>query len=86
MIDCYILDNNGYIVVSENKNDTGRFFGEIDGAIMESMLENKTFDRISVYDFQAICTWLDASSDSNILLTVQRIVNIVFKKIIYNFL
>lgn len=71
MLDCYILDNNGYIIVSENHNDTGRFFGEIDGAIMESMLDNKTFDKITMYDFQAVCTRVDgANSDSNTLLTV----------------
>lgn len=72
MLDCYLLDNNGYVVVSENHNDTGRFFGEIDGAIMESMLDNKTFDKITLYDFQAICTSLEgANSDGNILLTVK---------------
>lgn len=69
-MDCYIIDSNGYIVVSENDADTGKFFGEIDGAIVASMLENKTFDTVTVYDLQAVCTRLDSASSSNILLTV----------------
>ena len=53
--DCYVIDNNGYIILSESDNHTGHFFGEIEGAIMESMVESKIFKEIIVYDFQALC-------------------------------
>jgi hypothetical protein len=51
-----VIDNNGYIVISEaNPNDTGKFFGEVEGAIMEVMVENNIFSRITVYDYQGLC-------------------------------
>ncbi len=54
--DCYVLDNNGYILISEdNSNDTGRFFGEIEGSIMEVMVREGVFRRITVYDYQGLC-------------------------------
>lgn len=56
MQDCYVIDNNGYVVLSEKQNDTGRFFGEIEGAIMESMVDMNIYKMITVYDFQALCS------------------------------
>lgn len=68
-IDCYVIDNNGYIVVSENQNDTGRFFGKLQPAVMEAMVTNGTFDRIVVYDWQALCSEsYEASSDGGLVL------------------
>lgn len=56
MQDCFVLDNNGYIVFSERQNDTGKFFGEIEGAIMESMVDINIFKVVPVYDLQALCS------------------------------
>jgi hypothetical protein len=51
-----VLDNNGYILISEdNVNDTGRFFGEIEGAIIEVMVDQGVYRRITVYDYQGLC-------------------------------
>lgn len=36
-------------------NDTGRFFGEIEGAIMEVMVNEGVYRRITVYDYQGLC-------------------------------
>nr|CAD7430991.1 unnamed protein product [Timema monikensis] len=52
--ECYVIDNNGYVVVSENLNDTGRFFGEIEGAVMEAMKIEKIFRKIPIWDYQAL--------------------------------
>ncbi|KAJ6647712.1 Voltage-dependent calcium channel subunit alpha-2/delta-3, partial [Pseudolycoriella hygida] len=55
--DCYVIDNNGYIVLSERENDTGKFFGEVEGAVMESMTEDlEIFKVITVYDLQGLCS------------------------------
>ncbi|KAI4468324.1 voltage-dependent calcium channel subunit alpha-2/delta-related [Holotrichia oblita] len=54
-LDCYIIDNSGYIIVSHDAVHTGTFFGEIEGCVFESMLELSIFDRIPVYDYQSLC-------------------------------
>ncbi|KAL1493158.1 hypothetical protein ABEB36_011269 [Hypothenemus hampei] len=61
---CYIIDNSGYILVSQN-NDTGKFFGEIEGDIMESMLDNKIFSMKTIYDYQALCKWENINNKTN---------------------
>lgn len=50
--DCYILDNNGYVVISTRVHETGRFFGEVNGAIMKRLLEENVYRRVVVYDYQ----------------------------------
>lgn len=35
--------------------NTGRFFGEIEGSIMEVMVNEGVFNRITVYDYQGLC-------------------------------
>lgn len=71
--DCYVIDNNGYIILSEERNDTGRFFGEVEGAIMESMVEAKIFKEIVVYDFQALCfkETYESSSANDMIFNVR---------------
>ncbi|XP_075216891.1 voltage-dependent calcium channel subunit straightjacket isoform X2 [Lycorma delicatula] len=54
-VHCYVLDNNAYIIISEDIKDTGKFFGEVHGEIMERMVEENIFKRIHIYDYQAVC-------------------------------
>ena len=37
---------------SEDKLNTGKFFGEIDGTVLESLVKNKVFKMIKVHDYQ----------------------------------
>ena len=37
--ECYVLDNNGFVVISEDPLNTGKFFGEIDGTILNSLVQ-----------------------------------------------
>ncbi|KAJ8970014.1 hypothetical protein NQ314_001443 [Rhamnusium bicolor] len=46
-LDCYVLDNNGFIVISENNEHTGRFFGQIDGTIMDSLVQDRIYKKSS---------------------------------------
>ncbi|KAL7299673.1 hypothetical protein TKK_0007430 [Trichogramma kaykai] len=55
-LDCYILDNNGFIIISEKHEHTGKFFGEIDGTIMDSLVQDKIFRKVGVTDYQGICS------------------------------
>ena len=52
---CYILDNNGFIVVSEDVTTTGRFFGEVEGNAMYMLIEKQVFRKVHIFDYQAIC-------------------------------
>jgi len=54
-IECYVVDNNGFVIISENPLNTGKFFGEVDGTILESLEKNHVFKKIKIFDYQAIC-------------------------------
>ncbi|KAJ8265190.1 hypothetical protein COCON_G00142890 [Conger conger] len=63
-INCYLIDNNGFILVSEDYSQTGMFFGEAEGAVMNKLLIMGSFKRVTLYDYQAICKIFAESSDS----------------------
>jgi hypothetical protein len=66
-----VLDNNGYIIVSESLSDTGKFFGEVQGNIMEIMIQDSLYQRIRVFDYQAVCFREDGTkNNAPFLLTV----------------
>jgi hypothetical protein len=50
------LDNNGFVLLSERSEHTGKFFGQIDGTIMDSLVQDRIFRRISLMDFQGVCS------------------------------
>lgn len=50
-----MIDNNGYIVLSERDNDTGKFFGEVEGSVMQALVEMEIYKVIVVYDLQGLC-------------------------------
>ncbi|GLG92401.1 Voltage-dependent calcium channel subunit alpha-2/delta-3, partial [Gryllus bimaculatus] len=54
-LECYVVDNNGYVVVAESLRDTGKFFGEIRASVMEEMVNRNMFKRIRIFDYQAVC-------------------------------
>nr|CAD7431259.1 unnamed protein product [Timema monikensis] len=68
---CYVLDNNAYIVVSKEIKDTGRFFGDIDGYVMESLVKEKIYKKIHMFDYQAVCFRGEPTkSQGSILMTI----------------
>ena len=78
-IECYVLDNNGFVVISEDPNNIGKFFGEIDGTILNSLEQNHVFNKIKIYDYQAICLEsADDGSPANILLTPFKLISWMF--------
>lgn len=54
-LDCYLLDNNGFIILSENSEHTGKFFGTIDGTIMDSLVQDRIYRKISLMNYQGLC-------------------------------
>uniref|UniRef100_A0A8C4GM21 Calcium channel, voltage dependent, alpha2/delta subunit 3 n=1 Tax=Dicentrarchus labrax TaxID=13489 RepID=A0A8C4GM21_DICLA len=63
-INCYLIDNNGFILVTEEQSQTGLFFGEVEGAVMNKLLQMGSFKRITLLDYQALCKEYAGSSDS----------------------
>ncbi|XP_072941852.1 voltage-dependent calcium channel subunit alpha-2/delta-3 isoform X14 [Epargyreus clarus] len=53
--DCYLVDNNGWIIVSKDTNQTGQFFGKIRPDIMTRLIEEDVYKPIHVVDYQAVC-------------------------------
>lgn len=54
-IDCYLIDQNGFVVISEAHDDTGKFLGVVEAAVMKSMLVQNFFVAVEIYDYQALC-------------------------------
>ncbi|XP_051966997.1 voltage-dependent calcium channel subunit alpha-2/delta-3-like [Xyrauchen texanus] len=63
-IKCYLIDNNGFILVSEDTSQTNLFFGEVEGAVINKLLLMGSFKKINLYDYQALCKEYAGSSDS----------------------
>lgn len=62
---CYLLDNNGYIVASERSSETGQFFGKIDGSTMKMMVNDKIYKKITIFDYQGVCFKREHEDDAN---------------------
>ena len=82
-LECYVVDNNGFVVISEDPVHTGKFFGEVDGTILESLIEHGVYREIKIYDYQAICLEpVDDGSAAGILATPFRVISAIFNYII----
>ncbi|XP_060885459.1 voltage-dependent calcium channel subunit alpha-2/delta-4 isoform X2 [Labrus mixtus] len=63
-IECYVIDNNGFVLISKQRNDAGRFFGEVDGSVMTTLIRMGMFKRVSLFDYQAMCKMTSHSVSS----------------------
>ncbi|XP_030281073.1 voltage-dependent calcium channel subunit alpha-2/delta-4-like isoform X4 [Sparus aurata] len=54
-LNCFLVDNNGFIVLSKERNEVGRFFGEVDGSVMASLIKMGMYRKVSLFDYQAMC-------------------------------
>ncbi|XP_055973742.1 voltage-dependent calcium channel subunit alpha-2/delta-4 [Sorex fumeus] len=69
-LDCFIIDSNGFILISERPQEMGRFLGEVDGALMTQLLSVGAFRRVTMYDYQAMCeAWSQQPSAARPLLS-----------------
>merc|ERR1719189_2822761 len=80
---CYVVDNNGFVIVSEKETQTGKFFGEVDGTILDSLIQHQIYRKIEIYDYQAICLESeDDGSPANFLSNPFRMVQAMFNWIL----
>uniref|UniRef100_A0A3Q1G9R8 Calcium voltage-gated channel auxiliary subunit alpha2delta 3 n=1 Tax=Acanthochromis polyacanthus TaxID=80966 RepID=A0A3Q1G9R8_9TELE len=71
-INCYLIDNNGFVLVAEDYTLTGKFFGEAEGAVMSKLLQMGSFKRVTLYDYQALCwVYSESSASGHTLLDVR---------------
>ncbi|XP_043943440.1 voltage-dependent calcium channel subunit alpha-2/delta-4 isoform X2 [Protopterus annectens] len=54
-LSCYLMDSNGFLLISKDDQQAGKFFGEVDGSVMTQLLNMGMFRQVSMYDFQAMC-------------------------------
>ncbi|XP_044137309.1 voltage-dependent calcium channel subunit alpha-2/delta-4 isoform X4 [Bufo gargarizans] len=54
-LNCYLIDSNGFIVLSKDLEQTGMFLGEFDGSLMTQLLHMSIFRQVTLYDYQAMC-------------------------------
>lgn len=70
-VDCFVLDNNGYVVLAQDSRHTGRFFGEVRGRMMQRLIAEKIYQKVRITDYQAVCfERKNDGSPGNILRTV----------------
>ncbi|XP_017853945.1 voltage-dependent calcium channel subunit alpha-2/delta-3 [Drosophila busckii] len=82
-IDCVVIDNNAYIVVGQNINTTGKFFGEFHGDVMTAMVMKGIYKQIEVYDYQELCEVKPTSpSEGHSLLHPLKLLSLAFKWLI----
>jgi len=55
MYDCLLVDNNGYIIVSEDKSLVGKLLTEYDSSLLDTLVTNKVMLSKKIHDWQAVC-------------------------------
>lgn len=77
---CYILDNNGYILLSSKEpEETGRWLGEYQSAIMKMLLDEGVYEKIQMYDYQAVCFPENEEKSMAAKILTVRIVKLGYK-------
>lgn len=55
-VTCYLIDNNGFLVLSNQKvSDVGAFLGDVDSDVLSELVSTHLFRRVRMYDYQALC-------------------------------
>ncbi|XP_067928732.1 voltage-dependent calcium channel subunit alpha-2/delta-3-like [Watersipora subatra] len=55
-VDCFLLDENAYVIVSEDSSHLNRPFSDIDYEVLHDMTDKGMFKEVAVTDYQALCT------------------------------
>ncbi|XP_061631015.1 voltage-dependent calcium channel subunit alpha-2/delta-4-like isoform X7 [Phyllopteryx taeniolatus] len=52
---CLLVDNHGFILLSKERKEVGRFLGELDGSVMSTLIKMGMYKKVSLFDYQAMC-------------------------------
>ncbi|CAG9772800.1 unnamed protein product [Ceutorhynchus assimilis] len=67
---CLMLDDSGYVIVSDNIQETGYFFGKIRSDIMSQLVDEGIYKMHRMFDYQGLCPeGQDTGSSGSKLLT-----------------
>jgi voltage-dependent calcium channel alpha-2/delta-3 len=70
-VECYLVDNHAFVIAAKKASTAGRFLGDVNSNVMRSLVETEVFEKIIVFDYQAVCFRdTQETNDGNILLTV----------------
>ena len=70
-LDCYLLDDSGFVLVSKRREETGKFFGDVDGTVMDALLQHNVYHKVLMFDYQGVCLdVISTGSSAWTLLTV----------------
>lgn len=71
-VDCFLVDNHGYIVAAaKDATLAGRFLGAVHSIVMDRLIRFGVYEKTTVFDYQAVCQRPTAETNhGNILLTV----------------
>ncbi|KAF5300024.1 hypothetical protein FQR65_LT09281 [Abscondita terminalis] len=83
-LSCFVLDNNAYVVVSD-EGYTGKFFGKVRPDIMKHLVEKGLYRRTRFIDYQDICYLDPPSPKLQSPASKANLVQIVMF-VVYNFL
>lgn len=68
-IDCLLVDNNGYIVVSEDLDFIGRHLKSYDLAILNRLVELGVYHEVNITDYQSVCMRQDEKQTTSSALS-----------------
>lgn len=71
--DCYLLDNNAYVIVGPRPSDTGRAMGDVQPWAMKRFVVENIYKEVVIYDYQGVCfAGRNSNNAGNILQLVRR--------------
>ncbi|XP_031332073.1 voltage-dependent calcium channel subunit alpha-2/delta-3 isoform X2 [Photinus pyralis] len=85
---CLVLDDNGYVIVSDEPGDTGRFLGDLRSDIMSYLIDEGVYKATRMFDYQATCfrstdTGSHASRSLTSLLNVSELLRWAITTLVY---
>ncbi|XP_039214683.1 voltage-dependent calcium channel subunit alpha-2/delta-4 isoform X5 [Crotalus tigris] len=54
-LNCYLIDNNGFILTSKISQQIGKFLGEVDGSVTIQLVNMGMLKEVKMFDYQAMC-------------------------------
>lgn len=80
------MDDNGYVIVSDNIQQTGYFFGKIRPDVMSQLIDEGIYQAHRMFDYQGLCPeGQDLGSVASRLLTVCCIATVRSSQFILNY-
>lgn len=77
-----MLDDNGYIIISNDLQETGYFFGRVRPDIMDQLVEEEIYKITTMYDYQGLCPeGQETTNPASRLMTVCYITIIISKHV-----